>query len=440
MSSKITPVNIHHPKSPVLFLGICSLNKATVSSNEPYNKDLSIAAHFNDPQAIKLLYQVRNLSFDLIFNGGLENKGTLLAVHPLNLGLRRGQDFNGKASAKYLPAIDRYTGRFYAGKGSDGKTYDLKSSLIQSPHHLLIISGLYGLLLPGEQIQLYESPLEDLQQIQEIWKKDNRLTYLLSAYIRAQGINLVVDMTGQRAYQQLIDWPAIEALKGVRILHAMAKIGPGEDQIKAFAAALCDPLLRMPASELLALPDSWNLDTHHLMLRKTLSPPKGENWPKEPTPVDEFALTLVQFLNNMPANNEESLSFLFSHENARELLAEITRKKTEWKSIKVHPHVRKDIDSYDNPYIKRLIFEKIQQLLKVYPIPRNWKEITETGRIKEFTIWRLRINDYRLHFITEEKDRFFFIFRFEKKSEDEQTYDYSNLDISTLRRLLLRET
>ncbi|HNQ29208.1 MAG TPA: peroxide stress protein YaaA [Methanolinea sp.] len=392
-----------------------------------------------DPQAIKLLYQVRNFSFDLIFNGGLENKGTLLEQHPLNLGLRRGEDFNGKANARYLPAIDRYTGGFYAGKGSDGKTYELKSSLNHSSHHLLIISGLYGLLLPEEQIQLYESPLEDLQEIQEIWKTENRLTNLLSAYIRAQGINLVVDMTGQRAYQQLIHWPAIEALKDVRVLHAMAKIGPGEDQIKTFAAALCDPLLRMPASELLALPDSWMLETHHLMLRKTLSPPKGENWPKEPTPIDEFADSLLQFINQMPTSSEESVYSLFVHRNARELLNEMARKQTEWRLI-IHPHVRKDIDSYDNPHIKRLFLEKMQQVLMAYPISRKMKEITETGRIKEFTIWRIRINDYRLHFCTDETNRFFYIFRFEKKSEDEQTYDYSNLDISTLRRLMLRET
>ncbi len=439
MSSNANSSNSYHLTSPVLFLGLCSLNKATISSDTPYQRDQSIAAQFKEPQAIKLLYQTRNLSFDLIFNGGLENKGTLLAEHPLNQGLRRGPDFNGKASAKYLPAIDRYTGRFYAGKSSDGKIYDLKTSLSTSSHHFLIISGLYGLLLPWEQIQLYESPLEDLQQIQEVWKTDNRLTQLLSFYIKARGIQLVVDMTGQRAYQQLIDWPTIDALKDVRVLHAMAKIGPGEDQIKPFAAALCNPLLGMPTPDLLALPESWTLERYHLMLRKTLSPPKGENWPKEPTPIDEFADSLLQFINQMPTSSEISVYSLFVHRNAKELLSEMTRKQTEWR-LSVHPHVRKDIDSYDNPHIKRLFFEKIQQVLMAYPISRKIKEITETGRIKEFTIWRLRINDYRLHFCTDETNRFFYIFRFEKKSEDEQTYDYSNLDVSTLRRLLLRET
>ncbi len=438
MSSNTTPPNTHTPKSQILFIGICSLNKATISSDEPYKKDQSIATRFKDPQAIKLLYQIRNLSFDLIMNKSLENKGTLLAEHPLNQGLRRGPDFNGKATAKYLPAIDRYIGRFYAGKSSDGRTYELKSSLVDTPHHLLIVSGLYGLLLPEEQIQLYESPLEDLKQIQDVWKTDNRFTKLLSAYIKAEGIRLVVDMTGQRAYQELIDWPEIDAIPNVRVLHAMAKIGPGEDQIKPFAAVLCDPLLGMPTSDLLALPDSWMQNIHHVMLRKTLSPPKGENWPKEPTHVDEIADSLLQFINNMPANSEESMSLLFTHENARELLDEIKRKKTGWKLI-IHPHVRKDIDSYDNPHIKRLILEKMRHLLIEYPILRNWKEITETGKIKEFTIWRLRINDFRLHFCTDETTRIFYIFRFEKKSEDDQTYDYSNFDLSTLRRLLLRE-
>ena len=113
----------YQPTSPVLFLGICSLNKATSSNDEPYKREQSIAAWLKDSQAVNLLYQTRKSSLELTLQGNLENKGSLLAQHPLNRELRRGPDFNGTARAKYLPAIERYIGRFYGGVGNNGRIY-----------------------------------------------------------------------------------------------------------------------------------------------------------------------------------------------------------------------------------------------------------------------------------------------------------------------------
>ena len=429
----------YKPTSPVLFLGICSLNKSPLSNDEPYQKEQSIAAWLKDPQKENLLYQTRKASFELIFQGDLENYGIPLAKHPLNRDLRRGADFNGTARAKYLPAIDRYTGRFYGGKGNDGRIYDLKTSLNGSSHHLLIISGLYGLLRPQEQIQLYESPLEDLPEIQAIWKEGNRLTRLLSAYIKARGVRLVVDMTGQRAYHEMIDWPAIYALPGVRVLHAMANIGPGEDQIKTFGAALCDPLLRMPASELLTLPDSWELEAHHLMLRSIPSPPKGEDWPREPSELEMVLADMRQGLEMFSKNVEEDYERLFGHDKARVLIEEVRQHKSPW-NVAINSNLIKDINQFNDPNVKKSLFADLVSLITTFPISRKGKDITElrNGRFGDYLGWRIRINKYRLIFFTNEGGRQLYLHSFDKKHEDEETYDISRLAARKIRAFFLR--
>ncbi|WP_292392975.1 hypothetical protein [Methanoculleus sp. UBA303] len=430
---------VYQPTSPVLFIGICSLNKATFSNDEPYKREQSVAAWLKDSQTVNLLYQTRKASFELIFQGNLENKGSLLAKHPLNRDLHRGPDFNGTARANYLPAIDRYIGRFYGGKGNDGRSYDLKASLNGSPHHLLIISGLYGLLLPQEQIQLYESPLEDLPEIQAIWREDNRLTRLLAAYIRAKKIRLVVDMTGQRAYREMIDWPAIYALPNVRVLHAMVNIGPGEDQIKTFGAALCDPLLHMPASDLFTLPDSWELRTHHLMLRNIPSPPKGEDWPREPSELEVVLADMRQGLDLFSKTVEEGYEKLFGRDQARVLIEKVQQHESPW-SVGINPNFIKDIDQFDDPGVKKNLFADLVSLLTTFPVSRKEKAITElrNGRFGEYQGWRIRIGKYRLIFFTDEGSHRLYLHSFDKKHEDEDTYDLSKLTARKIRAYFLR--
>ena len=204
----------YNPTSPVLFLGICSLSKRKDVESDPptqYQSDSSIAARLKNRPAVDRLYQGRREGFELIRESGIENNGALLRDHPYNVALKPGPDFRGTAKARYLPAIDRYIGRFYRPTNDQGETVVLRDRILRSPHHLLIVSGLYGLVLPNEQIQVYESPLEDVQEIRDVWTQDERLSYILAAYILSQKIRLVVDMTGQRAYQEMIDWTKIRA-------------------------------------------------------------------------------------------------------------------------------------------------------------------------------------------------------------------------------------
>ena len=70
-----------------------------------------------------------------------------------------------------------------------------KEKLLRSQHHVLILSGLYGLVTPTEPIQLYSCPIEEGLKIQEIWKKHNSLTRILVEYIKINKIKRVFDFT-----------------------------------------------------------------------------------------------------------------------------------------------------------------------------------------------------------------------------------------------------
>ena len=74
--------------------------------------------------------------------------------------------------------------------------------MAESKHHLLLLSGLYGLLRPLEPIQLYSCPLK--YQIAEFWDEDDLLTDVFCEYIRNQRIAKVIDLTAMDAYRKLI--------------------------------------------------------------------------------------------------------------------------------------------------------------------------------------------------------------------------------------------
>ena len=246
-------------------------------------------------------------------------------------------------------------------------------------------------------------------------------------------------MTGQRAYHEMIDWPAIYALPGVRVLHTMANIGPGEDQIKTFGAALCDPLLHMPASELLSLPDSWELETHHLMLRSIPSPPKGEDWPREPVELEKALADMRRGLEIFAKTVDEDYEKLFGRDKARALIEEVRKHKSPW-NVAINPNLIKEIDQFDDPDAKKSLFSDLVSLITVFPISRKEKDIRElrSGRFGEFLGWRIRINKYRLIFFTDESGRQIYLHSFDKKHEDEETYDLSKLSARKIRAFFLR--
>ncbi|WP_320211753.1 peroxide stress protein YaaA [Methanospirillum purgamenti] len=223
-----------------------------MNSDEPYYEELSITSRLSQKRSIELLYKIRNESLLLLTKSELfTQKGLKLGDHSCNLTLGRGPDFAGNEHVQYLPAIERYSGSFYQGFLDEGSIFQWSQKCIESSHHTIIISGLYGMLTPVEQIQLYESPLEDFHEIQDVLKKDNALTHILIDYILSHNISRVFDLTGDKAYQQLINWSLIKEY-GIMTLHASAE-DCGPNQLRNFGILMDAFLLEAPTDHLIRL-------------------------------------------------------------------------------------------------------------------------------------------------------------------------------------------
>lgn len=424
----------HQPSSSVLFLTICSLHKNRTSSDEKYRRERSIVAHLKDKRSVDLLYQTRKRCLkEILEKDHIYNK-MLLRKHEMNLNLKPGPDFYGSMPGKYLPAIDRYIGRFYVSSTEDGQPFRLKEKILSSQHHTLIISGLYGLVTPEEQIQLYESPLEDIEEIQQVWKEEDALTRVLMEYIRSKQIRLVVDLTGQRAYHDLINWNLIKTLPDVKILYAMSSTGPGPDQLQSFGAMMYTRLLEAPEEDIFALENEKCGD---VLFRLQATPPKGEEWPVEPSPIEEEMQKIHRAIMEIQPAKEEDLALLFDRDQGKALIDEIKKIGLAW-NVVAHPYLYKDLDRYSDQRIKKLMLEKLTTLLTSFPVPRSWGKITETQRFGEFMGWRLRIGDYRLQFFTVDEERLLFLQGFSKRQENQDTYDFSKISARKIRSFILR--
>lgn len=141
----------YSPLSKVLFVSICSLTKAGGDDHE-YDGGEAIASGLAPRLAGKLLRRrerVRNLVRE---TSEATWQGVALPELEYNRRLEWGPDFGGGCTARYRPAVERYDGRFFLGLG-----VDRADALRASRHHLLLLSGLYGVLRPFEPIQLYRA-------------------------------------------------------------------------------------------------------------------------------------------------------------------------------------------------------------------------------------------------------------------------------------------
>jgi len=213
--------------SRTLFLTICSNHKTTGGSPR-YDPQNSIPKLL--PDLAQGLLEHRNRIRQLIMRGDIIISGVPINEMPYNARLAQGGDMGGTSSSLYLAAVLRYQGRYYTELGADR----LKR-LHQSPHHMLIISGLYGLLTPDELIQGYTCHVLHHPEIASTWTKKMPLTSLLLAYIRLFGIQRVFDLTAQRAYRDLLDWSRISGK--ARVLHVFGETNAGPDLLPALGQA-----------------------------------------------------------------------------------------------------------------------------------------------------------------------------------------------------------
>ena len=118
--------------------------------------------------------------------------------------------------------------------------------------HVLIVSGLYGLLLPEELIQAYNCHLDDevlnigiladdiddtaaeddSSRISEVWRQHNLPNRILQAFIESHNqhndhtIQHVMDLLSETSYQRLFNWDELYGWfkrKGISWFHRMVQ-------------------------------------------------------------------------------------------------------------------------------------------------------------------------------------------------------------------------
>ena len=295
----------YNPRSQVLFITIdCHTKK--LGGGPEYNDNLSISPLLSEENK-KYLLQTREKVRTLLLSGKVEFDGLPLSQHPFNLNLVRGKEFGGNdPRAQYLLSTERYTGRFFLAMGDVGF-----KKLVHSGHHLLYVSGLFGLSTPFEPVQLYSCPVVKDSNIQKLWRSDNGLTRVMEEYIKKFNIKRIFDFTARYEWRDEIDWNAVMEHTGVKILHGVCSMGNEEDALIPYGMLIRDQLLDMSEKELLAItPDKqMGLVSFRTVSKKKVGDPD--------LTLDEWSRTLPFPLASIlwlylaqPKNNEKAVDHL----------------------------------------------------------------------------------------------------------------------------------
>ena len=284
----------------------------------------------------------------------------------------------GHRAASFLPALDRYQGRFYQALGPDRK-----QRVAESRHHFLLLSGLYGLLRPLEPIQLYSCPLK--YQIAEIWDGDELLTDILCKYIRNQGIAKVIDLTAMDAYRKLIDWSRV-ARSGVEVLHAADSMAAGDYALTSFGRLLASDLLQRTEDEIVNLGHGSRLDS--MVLQSTAVERKGlpSEFDRSPSrPAMELDAGLRGGVSEAPAKSSIDHSFGddWQFATTRNFEQDVRHRKDVYPAI-----LKAAIEICRDPLTVR--GNTVKRLSSDYAIPGAW---------------RYRIGDYRLIYVPDKVKR-----------------------------------
>jgi len=255
----------YSPTGKTVLISICSGTKDFSSPRSlEYYQDYSIFKRLSKPDLLK---NARRTSLKLIQSGRISYNGLPLSQHPNNQALVEGPEFYGDQRGQYLPAMNLYSGRFFENFNKFGGI----STLTKSSQHMLIISGLYGLITPVENIQLYECPLEDLTEFQEIWVRNDTLTRILLDYIQTNNISNVVDLTAQQEYRNLINWPVLKQARGLSVLHCHSQRFVRDEALPEFGIFLGKILSQMKDDEIHGIDKDKQIDG--ICLSKDIIPP-----------------------------------------------------------------------------------------------------------------------------------------------------------------------
>ncbi len=259
-------------KSNVLFLTLCSNGKQEndgITDTTHYAREECILPLL-DPDIASGLLAGRSRVFSLITaSGRVARGGKPLSQMPYMEDVVSGPDIVGAAArvrGRYLPAAQRYSGRFYQELEQDHL-----ATFAESPHHALIISGLYGLLTPTEPIQCYSCHVSDHQGIADAWLSGDVLTAALINYVSNHHITHIFELMADENYLKLIAWNQLRQATGAATFHANATQNSGHSQLPYFGQ-LFQFLSKKSAEELAKIvPGStWEVRTR-ANLRDTLT-------------------------------------------------------------------------------------------------------------------------------------------------------------------------
>jgi hypothetical protein len=207
-------------KLPVLFISVCSHTKTKNDTLVDYSDQGSIFRYL-DKELQRKLHSIRESNLRLLLDGKILRDGDPIIKKPSNSGLTLGPDFicGGANQGKYLPAIKRYAGRFYTQLGGEND----RAWLIENSNiHLLIISGLYGVLTPSELIQNYSLHILDSSEVAHNWREDDSLTQLIIKYITQNKIRKIIDVMGDDNYKHLLNWNELRRYVRGNLLHTFS--------------------------------------------------------------------------------------------------------------------------------------------------------------------------------------------------------------------------
>ncbi len=239
----------YNPTNKILIIGICSRTKDTNPGESSYPPDRGVVRFLSEGKSEFLLLKRNELKHNL--NDILWGKTKFVSELSMNKNLVDGPDFAGEEEGRYLPALQRYQGKFFL-QGLGGSA-DAMRTVYGSGHHFLILSGLYGLVSPDEPIQLYTCPVEiESVEVQTFWRRIESLTRILLDYIQQNNIKQVFDLTGRQIYRDLINWDNIRK-KGVSVLHCHFEEAEGDPALADLGKIAREFLFKQTEKQLLDL-------------------------------------------------------------------------------------------------------------------------------------------------------------------------------------------
>jgi hypothetical protein len=240
---------LYQPNSPILILTIDSFHKIKGGIPE-YHENLSFFSELVTQKNKDFFQDSRRKIFNHLKNKEVIWHGCE-KEHEDNENLVLGKDFFGNdRNATYLSAIKRYEGPLYDGLGEKGIDY-----LLNSRHHFLILSGLYGFLKPFEPIQFYSCQFGEKNICYDIWTNQNGISNVLIDYIKKYKISKIFDFTAcdVTAYHECLDWDYITKETNSEILHAYHVKTTTDKALKYFGRFIRNHLLLKDSEYLLKI-------------------------------------------------------------------------------------------------------------------------------------------------------------------------------------------